>query len=116
MHMHVEVTNDPHKVIKAYGEIDIANVEELNSALQGAVDVSPSGFILDISGIDYIDSAGIQAVIAAYKRLCPSGGKLVIINNNKAIERLIAVVNLDKLPNLFMSHDISDANNLLSNN
>lgn len=114
--MHIEITDDPHRVIKAYGEIDIANVSELSIALHKAVELSPSGFILDISGIDYIDSAGIQAVISAYKRLCPAGGKLVILNNNEAINRLISIVNLDRLPNLYISDDISFANNLLNKN
>ncbi|MHB1457644.1 MAG: STAS domain-containing protein [Armatimonadota bacterium] len=114
--MHVEIIDDPHKMVKAFGEVDISNVAELNTALQKVADVSPSGFILDISGIDYIDSAGIQAVISAYKQLCLTEGILVIVNNNKAIERLISIVNLDKLPNLFISDDMSYANNLLNKN
>lgn len=113
--MRVEIMDDPHRVIKVYGEIDISNVEELNKALQTAVNASPSGFILDISGTNYIDSAGIQAIVSAYKRLCPTCGKLVIVNNNKAIERLISIVNLEQLPNLFIKTDISDASSLLLN-
>jgi len=114
--MHVEIADDPHKIIKVYGEIDISNVEELNKALQIAVNASPSGFILDISGINYIDSAGIQAVVSAYRRLRPTDGKLVIVNNNKAIERLISIVNLDQLPNLFIKAEMNEASELLMSN
>ena len=112
--MHVDISNIPHRVVKAYGEIDISNVESLNAALQGAADESPSGFVLDISGTDYIDSAGIQAIISAYRRLRQSDGKLIIVNDNETIKELISIVHLDKLPNVTIIDDLSNAGSLLN--
>jgi anti-sigma B factor antagonist len=55
-------------VVTAVGEIDISNVEAFRDALGSA---APDGgrFVVDLTGVEYLDSAGIQALFPHMSRI-----------------------------------------------
>jgi anti-sigma B factor antagonist len=44
------------------GEVDMSNADELHVALAAAVPVEANGIVLDLSAVDYLDSAGIRMI------------------------------------------------------
>ncbi len=44
------------------GEVDMSNADELRAALVAAVPVDARGLVLDLSAVDYLDSAGIRMI------------------------------------------------------
>jgi anti-sigma B factor antagonist len=44
------------------GEVDMSNADELRVALAAAVPVEANGIVLDLSAVDYLDSAGIRMI------------------------------------------------------
>lgn len=44
------------------GEVDMSNAEELREAVTAAVPNAAHGLVLDLSEIDYLDSAGIHLI------------------------------------------------------
>jgi anti-sigma B factor antagonist len=73
----MEVTPGPAQtVVKVVGEVDLSNVEQFRRTLFSTVD---QPVVVDLSGVDYIDSSGIAALFgrAAAGRLeiiCPPEG------------------------------------------
>jgi anti-sigma B factor antagonist len=52
-------------VITVAGEIDINTVEQIRTAVAAAVGLRATGIVFDLSGVEFMDSSGIAALIEA---------------------------------------------------
>lgn len=87
----VEVEASSPAVVRLHGELDLAGVPRLLPALaclDGDVE-------LDCSGVDFIDAAGLGAFVRAHQQCSARGAKLVVVDPNHAVLRLIQMVELD---------------------
>ncbi len=65
-------------VVSATGQINSANAAELESTLLEWVEEGERKWVLDMSGVEYISSAGLRVVLLLAKRLKQQGGQLVL--------------------------------------
>jgi anti-sigma B factor antagonist len=63
-------------VARLVGELDMSNAEDLGSAVLDATPNDAIGVILDLSGVQYLDSAGIYVVFGMRSRLRARGQSL----------------------------------------
>lgn len=112
--MEVKVFQGVRRIIHVNGEIDLSNVAALRVALDSAVQETPEGFIVDLSDAQYIDSAGIAAIMAAYQYICPDGGKLALVTPGGNIRNILALIHPEKLPCLCLCDDVASAEQMLS--
>jgi anti-sigma B factor antagonist len=78
-------------VVRAEGELDVAGVSPLVSALadqDGDVE-------LDCSGLSFIDAAGVGAIVRAHQACEARGAKLVLHDPSDAVVRVLRLVKLD---------------------
>jgi anti-anti-sigma factor len=61
------------------GEIDMSNATELQEALSRATPNETGGLVLDLTSLDYLDSAGIQLLFRLYGDLVTRGQRLVLV-------------------------------------
>ena len=61
------------------GEIDLSNAGELRTAITDATPNEVLGVVLDLSGVDYIDSAGIQLLYRLRESLRVRGQALRLV-------------------------------------
>jgi anti-anti-sigma factor len=78
-------------VVRLMGELDLAGAPTLCSALDGL----DGDVELDCSGLDFIDGAGLWAVVQAHEACGARGAKLVMLNPSPAVDRLLSIVDLD---------------------
>jgi anti-sigma B factor antagonist len=52
-------------VVRARGELDLTSVKGFETKLREAIQASPSGVIVDLSGVTFIDSIALRVLIAA---------------------------------------------------
>ncbi|WBB69015.1 STAS domain-containing protein [Micromonospora sp. WMMD812] len=93
---HVQVSVDDHGVdVRAVGEIDIASVGALRSALWAA----PARPVLrlDLSGVRLLSAAGVRAIVAAHLRVRACGGQLVVVDPNPVTTRVLRVSGLHRV-------------------
>ncbi|MFG1951823.1 STAS domain-containing protein [Micromonospora sp. NPDC048830] len=93
---HVQVVVDDHAVqMRASGEIDIATVGALRSALWAA----PSRPLLrlDLSGVRLLSTAGVRALVAAHRRIRARGGVLVLVDPAPTVARVLRVTGLHRV-------------------
>lgn len=64
---------DGTAVLAAVGEIDMSNARGLAAALDGA----PGPLVLDLSAVEYLDSAGLSVLFAHAERLELIAGPLL---------------------------------------
>lgn len=65
-------------VVSAAGQINSANASELERQLLEWVEEGQPKWVLDMSGVEYISSAGLRVVLLLAKRLKQNGGHLVL--------------------------------------
>ncbi|HEY3297956.1 MAG TPA: STAS domain-containing protein [Armatimonadota bacterium] len=112
--MSVEWTCEGSASVRVTGEVDLSNVEDLHSALQRVLIESPKGFMVDMTDLTYIDSAGIQSILSVYKKLRPAGGIMVLVIKSGAVKDIFDLLHLDVFPGIAILDSISSAKQLLS--
>lgn len=112
--MDVEVIQGIQMIIRARGTIDLSNVERFRVPLEDAARESPKGFVIDLSGVTYIDSAGIQAIIGAYKILMNSGGRISLIITDRNVKEILTITGLNQLPGFSICDTLEAAEQALS--
>ncbi len=65
-------------LVSTSGQINSANAAELERSLLEWVDEGERNWVLDMSGVEYISSAGLRVVLLLAKRLKQNGGHLVL--------------------------------------
>jgi anti-anti-sigma factor len=78
------------------GELDIASAPQFEEGLESVEANAPDVLILDLRKVEFIDSTGLRAVIAADERARSAGRRLVIIRGTPAVERVFSVTQLDQ--------------------
>lgn len=61
------------------GEIDMSNAEDVGATVIGATPSEAQGVILDLSGLDYLDSAGIYVIYGMRASLQARGQSLILV-------------------------------------
>src|SRR5262245_55610515 len=70
--------DDLAEVVTVAGEIDIATYRRLRAMLISAVDDGPGTVIVDMSGVEWIDSTGLGTLVGALKRARDKGGTVQV--------------------------------------
>jgi len=82
-------------VIRAFGELDLSNAETLDAELRRAIGGDAGSIVLDLSGLDFIDSTGLRVLISAAKQSRQDGARLAIRRGSEAVQQVIAVSGVD---------------------
>jgi anti-anti-sigma factor len=85
------------------GELDASNVGQLSDAINREI-AGEGNLTLDLSGLAFMDSSGIQVLIRTARGL-DGRGKLILEHPGELMRRLLQVVPLDKLQNVEIVDD-----------
>jgi anti-anti-sigma factor len=85
-------------VARIRGEIDMSNVGELSMALQNAVVQTSAGLVIDFTGTDYLDSAGLHFIFDLGKRLLDRGQRLyLVVPDDSPVASVLDIVNVESI-------------------
>ena len=88
----MEPGDDGPPRLRVAGEIDLSNVERFRQSLSTGAPAG-SALIVDLTGISYIDSAGISALFERARR----GGLEIVADEDSVVAPLIRITRLDQL-------------------
>jgi len=103
--MVIEIKEAEQTIVEVKGEIDISNVDHLGSALQKAFTRSPTGFVVDASGISFIDAVGLRTILSAWRKLTTQGGVLALVAS-ELIKKLLEILDATSLPGLVICDSV----------
>jgi anti-anti-sigma factor len=78
------------------GELDIASTPQFEEGMERLEGNGSGVVVLDLRAVQFIDSTGLRAVIAADERARSAGGRLVVVRGSAAVERVFSVTQLDQ--------------------
>jgi anti-sigma B factor antagonist len=85
----------PHAVVTMPAEMDAVNAGESRQELLSAVSLGAAVVVIDMSETMFCDSAGVQAIIAAYQQAATTGTKLRLAATE--VLRILTVVGVGQL-------------------
>ena len=92
-------------VVSVYGELDVATSPSLRERLIRLVGDGSTRLVLDLEGVDFLDSTGLGTIVSALKRARTHGGDLLLVCTEARIRRLFEITGLDKAVPLHASLD-----------
>jgi anti-anti-sigma factor len=84
-----------HGVVSLPTEIDVTNADEIREVLLSAAGHEVAVLIIDMSGTTFCDSAGVHAIIAAYRQAAAAGTELRLVATS--VLRILELVGVDQL-------------------
>src|SRR5256885_8924798 len=66
-------------VLHVAGEVDVFTAPQLREALVGAIEEGSRDVVVDLQGVDFLDSTGLGVLVAGLKRLRQYWGDLSLV-------------------------------------
>jgi|AMZC01.1.fsa_nt_AMZC01007160.1_8 anti-sigma B factor antagonist len=85
------------QLFEVIGRVDSTNATELGTAMDKAVDDGKSNLVLDLSGVEYMSSAGLREMVRILKRVKRVGGDLRIANPSERVREVLELAGLDSV-------------------
>ena len=92
--IHLDDTQHGLVVLTPVGELDAFT---LSSFRQEVAQVGGSHAVIDMSGVPFLDSAGLGALIGAIRRVRELGGDVAIACNRPSVEHLLRTTGFDRI-------------------
>ena len=90
-------------VLALVGEIDLYTAPRLQSELTSALsDGKPTQIVVDMSGVEFCDSTGMNVLLAAHRTATERGGQLALAAPRPSVRKILEVTGLQSV---FTIHD-----------
>ncbi len=90
-----EQTAEGYTICRPIGELDAFTVSQFRQAL--AELASKPRLIIDMSGVPFVDSAGLGALIGGIRRARELGGDVVVACNRPSLIRTLRTTGFDRI-------------------
>ena len=101
----VEVTTKEQvTVLSAVGAIDLATVETLEAAIEKVIESETGPIVVDLTGVDFLASAGIALLVATHQRIDADRG-LAVIADGPVTARPLMLTGLDEVLHIHTTVD-----------
>lgn len=94
-------------LVLAMGRIDSMSANIFGEALIGEIDNGNLHLVLDLSGVDYMSSAGLREIVSALKKVkkTDSRGDLRLAQPSDRVREVLEMSGLDTIFQIFDSQD-----------
>ncbi len=92
-------------IVRVSGEIDSTTSERFREQLVGFIGDTTRHLIVDFGDVTYINSSGLGALVAAYKRVRSSDGSLKLCRVRGTIAAVMSLIRLDKMVEIYESEE-----------
>lgn len=84
-------------VLSLLGEVDVANVAQVREEALRLLAAGVKGLVVDLGGVEYMDSSGLGMLVGLQKRMREADGKLALASPRPRVERLLDITGLARI-------------------
>ncbi len=93
-----------HRVVRVMGDVDLYNVGDLKRAVFELIDEGEvESLIIDMASVNYIDSSGVGALVAAQKKMKTQGCKFGLLALTEDVLNILKLATLDQFFKIYES-------------
>ncbi|MFJ5775336.1 STAS domain-containing protein [Streptomyces sp. NPDC093094] len=85
----VEVLREDAVLLRVEGDLDSATATELQHHLANQLHHGRRHFLLDIAGVPFMDSSGMNIILRVYQEVRDGGGGVYVISPTRAVRRIL---------------------------
>ncbi len=78
------------------GELDMASAGQLEREIASVGDSEPHAIVLDLRGLDFIDSTGLRTLITEHERSHANGRKFALVQGSRQVDRLMSITRVSE--------------------
>jgi anti-sigma B factor antagonist len=98
MHLQIDVVRrDGSTVLRPQGDLDHATADQLRAAVTEVLVAGDLHVVVDLLGVDFIDSTGLGALVGGRRRALALNGRFGLVCADDHLLRVFAVTGLDKV-------------------
>ena len=110
MQLQIDRSDQPGwAILSPSGEIDLATVGQLEDALAASIGNGDTDVAVDLTGVTFMDSTGLRALLAANQNLSESGHRLALIVAGGPVDRLLDISGVGQTLEIFQSLEAATA-------
>jgi anti-sigma B factor antagonist len=104
--LEVDASRSPYTVLAVKGEVDVYTAPRLREKLVELVSEGRRQLVVDLDGVDFLDSTGLGVLVGGLKRLRSHDGELELVCTQSRILKVFEITGLTKV---FSIHESVDA-------
>lgn len=81
--------------IRVKGEIDLYSSPDLRAAITAAVPHSRNGVVVDLSGVEYMDSSGVATLVEGLRAAMEKNISYVLLSPSPSVLKVLQLSRLD---------------------
>jgi len=96
--MRVQVSYEPRLIVAAIeGRFDVHGMEDFDKAVIQRVSAELPNVVIDLSGVDFMDSSALSGLVRTLKRTMSHNGSIVLANASAAARIILELTRLDEV-------------------
>ena len=108
MFLQIDVTkNGSVQVVALSGTLESSNVSKLKQQLESLLKETPSGLVLDLESLDFLDSSGIGIILYGAKLSLNQRVPFFLSGPNEVVRQTIALTQIDRFLQVTPSLDVA---------
>lgn len=85
----------PHVFVRLRGELDLTETDRLRAIMNTLVAREPRLLVADLSGLTFIDCAGLAVLAGTHRRQADQGKRLLIYGAQPLVRRVLTLTGMD---------------------
>jgi anti-sigma B factor antagonist len=83
-------------LVVLHGELDFASGESLSPALADLVAHSPNRVVVDLTGLEFVDSREVKMLLAAARAFEADGRSMILVAPTLPVRRALEILHIDE--------------------
>ena len=88
-------------LVTVSGRVDSSNAPSLDSELKTVMNNGRHNIVLELSGVNYMSSAGLRAVVSALRECKRQGGDVRLANVSARVDEVLSLAGLNSIFQIF---------------
>jgi len=97
----VEQLSSGSILVSIFGDLDSMGTHQVEDAFAAAVNDRAGSFVIDLSNVQFVSSAGMAMLLVRGKALKQGGGRMVIAGANQRVKDSLSLAGFDELFRFF---------------
>ena len=86
-------------VVEVHGDLDMASEPQLRDHLQPLA--GPSQVVVDLAGVEFMDSSALGTLVVMFKALRDGGGRLCLAAVRPPVRAILSVTSVDRVIDVY---------------
>jgi anti-sigma B factor antagonist len=83
-------------IARASGDLDLTTAPRLRERVVQLVTGGQPRVVLDLDGVDFVDSTGLGVLVGLLKRTRSQGGNLRLVSSRRSLQKVLELTSLDR--------------------